>query len=339
MSLDFTPEEENKHKDRVQKWRERKSTDHLLSYTDFSVKEELFGGNLYFTNPFDLFKFIDEDVKQLKKGQNFIFRGVGKASYRMFNKAQRAFMSHQEGSRKNDPAFHAAISEMLKNAQTLDNYLFNEYFASFGVKRNDVAALSFLQHYGAPTPLLDWTYDLQVALFFAIYDLSNEDFDTPRFKDEKIIDEFFSVYLMREDMPLYMMNDYKKLSIHSKNKAAYTTLKRRNVAHISEVFKNGKPVLFLQNNLRIIKQKGIFIYNNSSFQPLEEVIFKKSSIYYLFRSPQDDTVFRTPIICMNIHKSLALLIKTEMAKRGYTKTTMFPDAKRIARIAVPKSLR
>ena len=143
---------------------------------------------------------------------------------------------------------------------------------------------------------------------------------------------------MREDMSQYMLHDYKKLSIYTKDRATYKTLRKRKVADISEIYKHGKPKFFLQNNLRILNQKGIFIYNNSSHLPLEEVFFTHSFMYYLIRSPKDDLVCRSPIFCMNVHKRLAPVIKKEIIKMGYNKVSMFLDPKRIALLSVPKNL-
>lgn len=338
MSLNLTTSEENRRRDIVEQSVNRKDTTELLSYDDFTVKDNLFGVNQYFTEAHHFFHFIDIIIKELMSNHSFIFRGVGRASYRLFNKAQRNFMANPINDGKNEAIYHSSVLEMLEKAKALEQNVLSDYFNSFGVKENDVAILSFLQHYGAPTPLLDWTYDIYVAIFFAINDLEKVEYEMTYSKDEKIVEDFFSIYWMREDMPQYMMNDYKKLSIYSRDKATYQTLKRRKVAHISEIYKNGKPKLFLQNNLRILKQKGIFIYNNSSHLPLEEVFFTHSFMYYLVRSPQDDLVCRSPIFCMNVHKSLAPVIKKEITKKGYNKVSMLLDAKRLALLAVPKNL-
>ncbi|MES2006326.1 MAG: FRG domain-containing protein [Bacteroidota bacterium] len=338
MGLNYTPDEEIKFQRIVEHSRLRPESDNLQEYTDFAIKDELFGANLYFTDAPDYLEFVNYKLPWLMNQYTCMFRGVGQASYRLFNKAQRKFRPHLEPGKKSETLFHESIAEMLKKAQTSDQNLLNNYFTSFGAKGNDIATLAFLQHYGAPTPLIDWTYDINVAIFFALNDLTKPEFETPYFNGERKVGDFFSIYLMREDMPQFMINDYKKLSIHSKNKATYQTLKRRQIAHITEIYKNGKPVFFLQNNLRIIKQKGIFVYNNSAQMPLEEVFYKRSFMYYLVRSPKDETVFRSPIMCLNIHKSLANLIKQEIKKKGYSKASMFPDAKRLAQIAVPKLL-
>lgn len=191
MNLDLTPHEDAKFRDLVEKSTERKSTDELLIYDNFTVKDELFGGNLYFTDAPHFFHFINNVITELMRNHTLIFRGVGNASYRLFNKAQRNFRVNRLNEEKNETIFHNSIFEMLEKAKTFEHNILLDYFKSFGVKENDVAILSFLQHYGAPTPLLDWTYDLYVAIFFALNDLTKAECEVPYNKNEKIVDDSF----------------------------------------------------------------------------------------------------------------------------------------------------
>ena len=57
---------------------------------------------------------------------------------------------------------------------------------------NDLAVLSFLQHYGCPTPLLDWTYNFSNALFFSVQNLDKQ---TANWEIEK----YFCVYFLEEE--------------------------------------------------------------------------------------------------------------------------------------------
>ena len=52
---------------------------------------------------------------------------------------------------------------------------------------NKIDFLCKLQHYGAPTRLLDWTLNPLVAIFFACHDIKNRDKDGKIFFFEKIL--------------------------------------------------------------------------------------------------------------------------------------------------------
>ena len=48
-----------------------------------------------------------------------------------------------------------------------------------------------MQHHGCPTPLLDWTYKFQNALYFGLDGLESEE-------RKREIDDYFSVYFIDE---------------------------------------------------------------------------------------------------------------------------------------------
>jgi hypothetical protein len=73
-------------------------------------------------------------------------------------------------------ASYGLVPSLLRNALPPDteHNLYHEFFARAGhlVSRDATSweRLAFLQHYGVPTRLLDWTESFGVALFFAVHD-------------------------------------------------------------------------------------------------------------------------------------------------------------------------
>ncbi len=115
----------------------------------------------------------------------FIFRGVNEAKFKLYNSAQRSWLNLELGS--TDAEYRDFIQTIINNGKNWQNRLLEKFFNAFGQPAYDISVLSFLQHYKAPTPLLDWTYSFDNASFFAVenYTSPNSDID---------IENYFSIY-------------------------------------------------------------------------------------------------------------------------------------------------
>jgi hypothetical protein len=117
----------------------------------------------------------------------WIYRGMTEAKHKLLTSSQRLWISHEmsQWANKNYIEF---ISDLVDKAN--ENTLINQVFKLYNYTRRDreFPILSLLQHYGAPTPLMDWTYNNNVALFFATDYLKKE-------KESRAkIDDYFSLY-------------------------------------------------------------------------------------------------------------------------------------------------
>jgi len=126
--------------------------------------------------------------------------------------------------------------------------------------------------------------------------------------------------------------------MNSKSAVSYNTLRKKPLHYINEKFKSGKPVFSLANNLHIANQKGLFIYNNSSKLPFEEVILKNWTLHFIGNMSQGRKMFRTPLICFNFHKSIGYSLKRKLTEIGIIKENIFSKPETIAKKAVPKLL-
>ncbi len=104
------------------------------------------------------------DIRQLEdqtKDLRWIFRGQRNTGWRLKTSLERVC-----------DAFEADI---LKHGAQIEQILLREFQRRFHHYRAHVPRetavlewLAYMQHFGAPTRLLDWTYSLHVALYFAI---------------------------------------------------------------------------------------------------------------------------------------------------------------------------
>ena len=296
---------------------------------------------------------FDKNYKRLLNKDCFVFRGVNEAKYKLFTSAQRKWITAEmylQGI-----TFVDFIDDLLSNIK--NNHLLSNYFKSINVPTNDILYLSFLQHYGAPSPLLDFTKNKNIALYFALNGLNT------RISGESGIENYFSFYVVIINSEIItvdklikkaindgrkMVNDYKKnhkqkdvnddilkyidLSTAWKKKDGTSDgLHNIHLGFISnplnsvKVFSTtGQPLLW--SNLNIIAQKGCFIMNTHETQPLEEVIENKII---------EETDNLKKIVCFDIHKSLAGYIKTTYLKH-VKEEQIYPSYKNIASDAYEK---
>jgi hypothetical protein len=237
----------------------------LSEYSKFADKTTFFiNGDLRVTKNIE---GIFEKLEECKATGDFIFRGCSEAKYKIYNSAQRHYITNElfrQVPKKDMPShYNLFISNLIEeckvwNSQTVKN-LFN---ANKVNEENSLAYLSYMQHYGIPSPFLDFTYDPYIALFFAIDNISFNPSDIE-------IDNYFSIYYTYQNATIF--ESWKlvfKNQIPSLNSG---------VIPYSEVNKNEMHILLpdteayqIINNTNIINQKGLFFYNNDPIKPLEE---------------------------------------------------------------------
>lgn len=317
----------------------RQSTENLIFYDSLATKEDLFGVNYTFDSSTEFLSFWD-DLPVKMKDIEMVYRGVSQASFRLFNKAQRNYINNKRHFEYEKCNYHDLILKMISNAQMANDKLLTRYFKAFGAPNNDISILSFLQHYGAPTPLLDWTKDIDIALYFATSQLSDQEVEKHYLLPAYDINSYASVYLLNINVLKNYTSAFASLSISGKKTNDYVKIRKKKLAYIEEQYCNNKPQFILENNFNILSQKGVFIYNNSPELPLEEVVYKLSLMYYLvaegLRGEED--VKRSPLMCLNINKGIIKDIRDALTKKGINKDKIFPRAEDIALGSIPLML-
>lgn len=285
-----------------------------------------------------------------------LFRGMNEAKYRIMSSIQRFWIDNECHKKQLDfPSFLKDLIEIFKNGN--DSQM-TKYFEKMGIPiDNDLAILSYLQHYGndAKTPLIDWTYNINNALYFAASCISPSSTTIE-------IDDYFSIYFIEEkyliDASLSKMvsetidKNYKEtfenlqqdmksdnypdklsnLLTDGAQKEFIMFYKGRElVSRISKVDQLVNfPILYLSdeeidprlryrisNNMNIINQEGVFMWNSSPSKPLEQVgkeeyLKEKDGEYYFSQ-------------CLNIHKDLKDYILTKLDDIGVNQKFIYPD--------------
>ncbi len=268
------------------------------------------------------------DKAKVQSNYSTFFRGVNEAKYKLYNSAQRFWIQNnlmQLESLSQPISYLQMIQNMVNKAKEVK--LLQQVFQYYNItpEQMDFPLLSILQHYKAPTPLMDWTYDLNIALFFAIMDIKKSD-------QENVIDDYISVYKLDKNIhSSFLKNNLNYLSANifpSVSWLGEILQREQSVIYISDFeiaeFENTeigkiKPITTYYN-LNILAQKGVFVFNPSEQIPLEEFASLDSS------SDEDSRIF-----CYNICKDLSELIKYKISKEGVNSEFLFPNLEQYSR--------
>lgn len=269
-----------------------------------------------------------------------VFRGVHEAKYKLYNSFQRMWFEYGFNESDRDP---------FQFVQDMINYCFNDehvlfkYFKQLGVICNDWLILSFLQHYGGASPLLDFSKNYKVALYFLCKGLKpyygkNETGHYASIYYYKYVDagkKFKSVKNLAEEI-VEKNPHINKVEIW-KNDLSFSSLMKRPPATtpvIIPVYPNRTNIKtpnkviathFTAANINVTSQEGEFVCNMEVEKPLEDVFQKDGTKY---------------ISCLNIHKGLCQYIIDKYLDGSLEKhdSTFFPSEERIARDALNVTL-
>ena len=128
----------------------------LEEYSNLSQKEPFFE-----TKNINTYKEFDNIYEELKEN-TLLYRGIHEAKYKIYTSAQREWITNEYS--KNGMTYTQFIQSIISNIRK--NTILSKYYKSLNINENDLLYISLLQHYGAPSPLLDFTYNINIALYF-----------------------------------------------------------------------------------------------------------------------------------------------------------------------------
>lgn len=299
-------------------------------YKTFKEKNERFKnsdfGLIESVEQFD--SWYNKIKQQTKLGEDYkynnFYRGMTEAKYKLFNSAQRLWIINELSQWKNT-GFIDFFQQLVNRAG--DKLLFKKVFEYYKLhpSQRDFPLLSILQHYGAPTPLMDWTYNLDVALYFA-----TEKAEVSYSLNE--IDKYFSIYFIdkQNQKPKELNNifDWSEGHFPKLNSFQDWEHKVNSIFYISDFENNRVPSKGFRDirpmttyyNLNILPQEGLFIFSPFPTKPLEDC-------FTTDHFQDGNNLQLTPFNSFNIKKDLSEYIRRKIEYKGIDNKFIYPELK------------
>jgi hypothetical protein len=272
---------------------------------------------------------------------------MSEAKYKLFTSAQRLWITDNISQWHNGFTYKDFIEELVNKAKS--NPLLKRIFDLYGYtdRERDFPLLSLLQHYGAPSPVLDWSYNINCAVFFATDGVKR------KLTDGNTIDNFISVYSIHKKKFTKRKELITLFDITGKQYPSITEFRDFGDEHnpnanslflLSDFEKTtqedyrgrlkvrtSKPMTSLFNQ-NIIPQEGLLMYNPFRDRPIER-------LFNVDLNGEGQNLHLEPFKCFNIHKDLSEYLRRLIAnKYGIKKSFIYPylydDAKAIKEAAL-----
>lgn len=286
----------------------------MNKYNTIDDKGQFFQfGEIKIDNEDDFIKYTDLLFAQNSR-EEFIFRGVSESKYKIFNTAQRLWSDSKYYDLDDEEAYDNFIISLMDSCKSWNSGTILNLLKTYGINENNsIAYLGFMQHYGLPTPFIDFTTDVNNAFYFATESIPDDIVES-----ESEIENYFSIYSTYENNTFYegfkVIFDNNR-STKSLGEFDYGDLTKNGILLISRSISE----FMINNNIRIANQKGLFFYNNSPNLSIEEQ-YKLLADLYTERFGEEIfeklLAHKTFSCCFNFHKKYAKRVKeilTEMS--------------------------
>lgn len=273
---------------------------------------------------------IDQLLSTFSNRTDFVFRGIGNSRYKLFCSAQRLWITNDLG--KSFSSYKEFIQEIIALARGTNGKTIDRFFQIMKGKIEDLELLSFIQHYKGPTPLIDFSRNIEVALSFACD-------SAPKADINEEIDNYISLYILSlnatdeqntERNFWAMMWETILLSKFNLSAAQkeqfdkgmrsldvfFEAIKTVSTVYIdSDIMKEFKFNLITSMN--IMNQEGVFFFIKDPVKPFEQILEEE------FKNGYTKNSKTKWIKCHHIDKNLLPYIKQKLSKRlDY----LFPDS-------------
>lgn len=294
----------------------------LNEYLNLQEKKQYFEQGERFIDTKEEFNQLWIKLNGLYEQREKLFRGVNEAKYKLYTSSQRHWIQQQ--LHKQTASYSRFIERLIDKSREWNNSTVNKLLAA-NSKNEVFATLSYMQHFGVPTPLLDFSKNPFVGLFFAVHSAS-------RYPSEQEIDYYCSLYIADDESKYYGDIERTFNTQLSKEKNDFLTPLRYNPIQL---------VRAENSNSNVVNQEGLFFYNNHPIQPIEEVYYENiNNIKNIVGEEEFDEIGYEPCFaeCINIHKGLREYILAKLKTRNIDEYYIYPDNNQLSNYAITQAL-
>jgi len=326
--------------------------DHISEYQSTLQKS-----NSFDQQNIDTEEQFDRIYEEFTVKEDTLFRGQREAKWRLYSKLQRLWISEKLYQKEN---YQALIERMVVSGRQEYSQKIKELLQTNHIDtENSISVIGYLQHHGCPTPLLDWTYKFQNALYFAIDGLTPnpgtieiEDYFSVYFIEEKYfeggslgsiisegLDAFEEPELQRL-IDIYSYGDKKRKKAMQKHFVGRKVFDRSRIngsgliSHMTKVEhlinfpiiyfsdkdKDSGILFSLNNSKNILNHAGVFTWNADPSKPIEIV----GDEQYKEGKSEEEAKNYSFCSCFNVHKKLEGHIRKQLESDGITKEFIYP---------------
>jgi len=259
----------------------------LKEYNSLVEKSKWFNKHINI-NTIDEVDSLLAEIPELNNTRK-VFRGSGEAKYKIYTSAQRMWIINELKHRF--PSYKSFLKKLVREFE-YSNPVIGKFFKKVGIPTDEIPLFAYMQHYGAPSPFIDFTRNANVALFFAIDGLTH-------FPSEDI-NNYFSFYILDEVdtvsfQKVYaekLTGIYKTLDKTERTKYNLSEesikkgleelkeLTEKDLRKLDNFIDFGPEIIseteiqnvkyYTESNLNILNQEGLFVVNTLAYTPLEE---------------------------------------------------------------------
>lgn len=305
----------------------------------------------------DTVEQFDKIYNEFKDKMDVLFRGQREAKWRLYSKLQRQWIL-EKLFQKGD-SYQKLIEKLVETGKQEYSAEIIKLLPTHNIDSlNPISVLGYLQHHGCPTPLLDWTYKFQNALYFALDGLTPnpgtieiEDYCSVYFIEERHFEGGNLRSLMNEAMekveqPMLLKliakiadgdeEKRKKMEEHFVGRKLFDRkriagsglisrmtkiegLVRFPIAYFSDKDVDSGIIFSLNNSKNILNQDGVFTWNADPSKPLELLGAEQYAADE--QGKKNGYAFCS---CFNIHKKLEAHVRNRLEADGITKEFIYP---------------